>query len=165
MKKEMNTKGYSLVEMLVVLVLFSVLAVIATQTLFLSIRGTKKSGNVILVRNNVDHAIGVMERHLRNAKVWQSCEAATGIITYTDADDLSDQTFNCAGPSFDYIASGSARLTSDEVSVVCTLDCSEFETGRPPSLKINVSGTEAAAVGVEGSTIEIQTQIYLRNYN
>ena len=77
-KDKKNIKGYSLVEILVVIVLFSVLAVIATQTLFLSFRGSRKSGNVVLVRNNVDHATGVMERHLRNARAWQSCSGRRG---------------------------------------------------------------------------------------
>ena len=109
-KNNKNNKGYSLVEILVVLVLFSVLAVIATQTLFLSFRGSRKSGNVVLVRNNVDHAVGVMERHLRNARAWTNCSATE--IEYTDAEGDTLKTFTCNNID-NYIASSSARITSD----------------------------------------------------
>ncbi len=164
MKKNKNNKGYSLVEMLVVLVLFSVLAVIATQTLFLSFRGSRKSGNVVLVRNNIDHAVGVMERHLRNARSWDSCSANE--IEYTDAEGDDLKTFTCNNTD-NNIASGSAIITSEEVDITCTIDCTEYnlEYFRPPSIKIFVSGTDATSLGIEGSTTEIQTQIYLRNYD
>ncbi len=166
MKKDKeNNRGYSLVEILVVLVLFSVLAVIATQTLFLSFRGSRKSGNVVLVRNNVDHAVGVMERHLRNARSWDDCNANT--IEYTDADNHDLKTFQCVVDSDgEYIASSSARITSEEVDVTCVIVCNLNPIdGGPPSIEITASGTDAASLGIEGSTTEIQTQIYLRNYN
>lgn len=168
MKKGNNIRGYSLVEMLVVLVLFSVLAVIATQTLFLSFRGSRKSGNVVLVRNNVDHAVGVMERHLRNARAWTGCDdnpgsPTYGQIVYTDAEGDADKTFTCNNTD-NNIASGSAIITSEEVDITCTIDCGNIG-GRPPSIEITVSGSDAASLGIEGSTTEIQTQIYLRNYD
>ncbi len=165
MKKGNNIRGYSLVEMLVVLVLFSVLAVIATQTLFLSFRGSRKSGNVVLVRNNVDHAVGVMERQLRNARAWTGCDdsGTNHLITYTDAEGDTLKTFTCYNTD-NYIASGSARITTEEVDITCTIDCGNIG-GRPPSIEITVSGSDAASLGIEGSTTEIQTQIYLRNYD
>ncbi|KKQ74848.1 MAG: hypothetical protein US97_C0055G0001, partial [Microgenomates group bacterium GW2011_GWF1_38_5] len=46
-------RGYSVVEILVVVGIFAVMAVIATQSVSLSLKSSKKSDSTMLVRNEL----------------------------------------------------------------------------------------------------------------
>ena len=59
--------GYSLVELLVAVSLFSVIILITSQAIVLSLRSSRKGESLITVRENIDYAFGVMERHINCA--------------------------------------------------------------------------------------------------
>ena len=167
MKK--NIKGFSLIEMLVVLVIFSVLAILATQTIFLSLRSSRKASNIVVVREELDYAMSIMERHLKGAKSWEDCTPAgfdEEVINYRDENGDS-VSFTCYLAADDeYIASGSSavRLTSDEIIITsCTFDCTNI-AGEIPTLGIEIEGRDAGSADIEGATIVLSTQVYLRNY-
>ena len=116
-KQRTNLQGFSIIEMLVVIAVFSILAIVTTQTLSLSLRGSRKSDAQSRARQNVDYAISTMERLLRNSK---SITGACGSqINYVDEYDKAGR-FRCMCSGSDcYIASGSAnlRITSSEVTI------------------------------------------------
>ena len=60
-------KGYSVVEILVVVGIFAVMAVIATQSVSLSLKSSKKSDSTMLVRNELDYTAGSIERNFQFA--------------------------------------------------------------------------------------------------
>src|SRR3990170_3264778 len=67
-------RGYSIVELLVVVTIFTFLAIIVTQAVVLTLRGSRKGESLISVRENLDYAFAVMERQLRSARSITSCD-------------------------------------------------------------------------------------------
>jgi prepilin-type N-terminal cleavage/methylation domain-containing protein len=167
-----SSPGFSLIEMLIVLFVFSILIVVVTQTLTLSLRGSRKSESVGNTRSNVQYAINTMDRLLRNARSL-TCSASTNSkLNYVDEYGNASY-FECVpagGKS--YIASNSAtqRLTSDTVIVSnCTDTAKPVFTcnnglGIPDSADIMINGIDANVSGVDGSSVSISTKILLRNY-
>lgn len=158
--------GFSLVELLVVVAVFTIIAVISTQALILSLRGSKKSESLGLVRENLDYALAIVERNLHSAADISPCpNTDTSIISYTDRTGVVT-TFSCQDVGGDgYIASGSGRLTSDEVNVTaCTFTCSSGSVTVPPSVRIAVTAEDANVSGAEGGQVTTDTKVLLRIY-
>jgi len=164
----MNKNGFSLLEVLVVLAVFSLLAIVSTTVILLSVRGTKKSDTSSRVRQNVDHAVSIIERQVRNATSISSCpNNDPNILDYFDQDG-NPTSFTCfANPVDGYIASGSAKITADEVIVEsCIIRCVPATGGSssPPYVDVLISARDKSTTGVESSVFSAQTQIYLRTY-
>lgn len=160
-------KGFSLIEMLVVLTVFSVLILLVAQSISATLRNTKKGDSQITVKDNIDFAVSVMERQLHNANSIDLTNCSSG-VTYMDQ-YRNTSSFQCLGPAgSQYIASGSARLTSDQVNLTqCLISCNPEtpDTNSLPSVDIKLTGQ---SLGVSGDattgTASISTKIYLRSY-
>jgi len=159
--------GFSLTETLIVIAIFSVLSVIATQILATSLKGSRKSQSIVNVRENLEYAMIVMERNLHSAKRIDSTLSDSDMITYTgqygDTSTFSCLTLGVVG----YIASGSARLTSDKVDVECslvTVFSFSFLPGNPSSINIILRGSDLTSTGAESETVEIRSKVVLRSY-
>lgn len=164
MKK--NNLGTSLIEIVVVLGVFTVLGILSTRVIVLSLQGSKKADAQIKVRENLDYAVGVIERNLRNAKNITSC--GTNIVSYVDSNNVAT-SFSCLNiSSLGFVASGSAnlRLTSDEIKITaCSFTCTTGTQLTPPKVAISIKAVDAASQGSkEGSTVSISTEINLRTY-
>lgn len=160
--KNNEISGFTLVELLVVVAVFSVLAVIATQTLSLSLRGSRKSESILSVREELSRAMSVMERQIRNATEVACTDANT--LTYTDQYYNQGETFECITSGGDsYIASSSARITSPKVQVTCgsVFSCAGTD---PESVIINLVGEDTDATGIDNATVTTTTRINLRTY-
>ncbi|HLC83618.1 MAG TPA: prepilin-type N-terminal cleavage/methylation domain-containing protein [Bacteroidia bacterium] len=160
-------KGFSLIEILIAISLFAIVAIISTQSLTSTLRSSRKSEAISRSREDVDHAMSTMERLLRNAlEIDQSLCTGTN-LTYTD--EYGNQTtLTCNGGANGYIASGSARLTSQSVYVDCTLgvfNCPVSAVGVPEGVEISMTVRDANQTGAEGSMVTQQSKILLRNYN
>lgn len=150
-------KGMSLLEILVVVSVFAVLGILISQSVILTLRGSRKSESQVRVRENLNYALAVMERQLRNADAIDSCTPS--ILTYKDSLGNST-TFSCQNS---YIASGAASLTSQQdVDVVCAFTCDLTST--PPSVTISIEAQEATSQGIEGAKVTALTKVYLRTY-
>lgn len=169
-RRNKNNKGFSLIEILVVIFVFAILATVAVQSLALTIRGTKKSESVIKSRENVQYAVNVMDRQLRNARSI-SCPVSgtqSNRIDYTDQYG-SAAYFQCVTTGTDsYIASNSAsnRLTSNEVRITncATAFTCSTAVNVPDSIDIVINALDINSVGSEGSAVTVSTKILLRNY-
>jgi prepilin-type N-terminal cleavage/methylation domain-containing protein len=163
--KSETEKGVSLIELLVVIAIFSFIAILATRGIFLSLRGSKKSESVALVRENLDYSFAVMERNLRNAEL-ATCEPSP-LIQVNYEDKFGNLAyFSCEDVGSDgYISSNSARLTSDQVEIAaCQITCVAGISGVPPSVSIEISGEDKNAQGVEGASVNLSTKVFLRTY-
>lgn len=160
MKKE--SLGISLIEILIVIGIFAVLGILSTRAVLLSLQGSKKGDSQIKVRENLDYAISIIERNLRNAGSITSC--ASSSVSYRDSWGVSS-SFSCGGS---YVASGSAnlRLTSDEIKIIaCSFTCTAGSGSTPPKVAIDIQAVDAASQGSkEGATVSISTEINLRTY-
>ena len=159
-----KVKGVSLIELLVVITIFSVLAILATRGVLLTLRGARKSESLGRVRENLGFSFAVMERHLRNA----DSVTCTPDFTRVDFQDKKGNPvyFSCEDLSTDgYISSSSARLTSEEVRITaCDFTCEAGGAGVPPSVTASISGQEAGTTGVEGAQVTVTTKVLLRTY-
>ena len=166
MKVEIRNKGFSFIEILVVIGVFAALAVIATQIVAIVITGSKKSESLSGVRSNVDYAFNVMERQIRGATTLDCAASTTTSIVYTDEDDV-DSELACTGGIDGYISLNSERITSDSVSVDCTnsvFSCTPPSGTSPPTVDVTVVATSANIVGDEGAYIMTSSKFSLRSF-
>lgn len=156
-------KGMSLLEILVVVAVFAILGIIVTQSVLLTLRGSKKSESQVRVRENINYALSVIERQLRNADALDSCSSSR--VDYKDSDGLSTY-FSCQISGSDsFVASGSARLTGSEISISsCEFSCDLGSSSSYPWVGVSLGATEAEAKGVEGASVTATTKVYLRTY-
>lgn len=165
MKKKYN-KGVSLIESMVVIVIFSLIGVLSTRSLFLTLRGTSKSQSLIKVRENVNYSLSIIQRLLRNAQGIVECpNINTSQIEYLDSEgNLASFVCNIVGTS-GYIASSSARLTSNEINITaCSFVCLEGVSGNPPSVSVSISAEDSLTTSLEKGKITSQSKIFLRTY-
>lgn len=165
--------GFSLIEMMVVVLVFSFIAIIATQTMIATLRSSKKSESLVVVKQNVDFAQSTIERLLRNAQSVTCISGNPGNrIDYLDENNRTG-SFRCITTGTDpyYIASVSAstvRLTSKDVRVTCgsVFTCPPPQPNVPPSILIDLEAVSAAALGsgIEASKVTSSTKILLRTY-
>lgn len=162
-------RGISLIEILIVITIFAVLGILATRGILLTLRGTRKSESVGKVRENISYSLAVIERQIRNAGSVSPCPNTNPLVlNYIDANG-TPTSFSCVnvGPTGGYIASGSARLTSSDISLTsCSFSCISTPTGSAtlPSVTINVTAQNSGALGVETAQVSATTTIYLRTY-
>jgi len=163
----MKKRGYTLIEILVVVTVFAAISLITSQTIILTLRGTKKAESISKVRSNLDNAIGSMERQLRGAKSIVS--ACTGVaaqsIIFVDQNN-NQVTFSCIGVNNNNqpasIASGAATLTTSDITIsACSFTCSPAVGSNPPSILINVTGNDLTG---QNSSVPVVTQVTLRNF-
>lgn len=175
MKKNIFRKGLSLIEVLVVMTIFAVLGVLVTQSIVLTLVGSRKSESIIHARENLDYALNIIERQIRNASYVYGDSSYTipcpnsgdtSSIYYKDQNN-KESSFSCVYIGLDdsYVASGSARLTSGNVRVTnCSFTCTVGATGAPDLVTIELSLAEDSASGAQGAEVSASTQIRLRNY-
>lgn len=153
-------KGYTLIEMLVVISVFAIISIIASQTIILTLRNTQKAGSISKTRQNLDSAIGIMERQLHNARAITSCTANS--ITFTDP-SYGPASFSCTVSSTppSYIASGSGNLTltstTDVLITSCNFSCSSTT---PPVVTISITAQDISGQNQVSAT----TAATLRTY-
>lgn len=162
--RKSGLRGFSLIEILVVVALFAMISIIVSQTTVLSLRGTKKSDSTSTVRENLNYAMGVTERQLRSAQsITSSCTGTT--LTNIDFVDENGVARNI-GCSADSIFFNGSSLTSSQVVKVssCEYVCTQSGSLTPPDVSITYTGTSVGTSGVENSTISVSTQVTLRSY-
>jgi prepilin-type N-terminal cleavage/methylation domain-containing protein len=161
--------GFSLIEMLVVIFVFSILAVVSAQSLSLTLRGSRKSESLTEARENVQYAVNVIDRLIKGSQDL-TCASTTPSNRVDYIDEYGNNAyFQCVTSGTDtYIASNSSsqRLTSNDVRITnCNqvFTCTD-NTANPDSLDVSITATNANAVGADGALITATTKIFLRNY-
>ncbi|KKS77645.1 MAG: hypothetical protein UV74_C0013G0166 [Candidatus Woesebacteria bacterium GW2011_GWB1_43_14] len=154
--------GYTLIEILVVVSIFAVVAALTTQSLMSSLRSTRKSEAIVDLRENLEFALSRAERSLRNAKSIDVCTANQ--IDFTNP-DKSVSSVVCAPAAIDgTIQFDGEVITSESVSVTnCNFACL-FPIGDPPSASLSVTGSYELTEGAEGSSATAETLVQLRTY-
>ena len=176
-----NTKerlGFSLIEMLIVVGVFSVLAIIITQTLASSLRSSKKSDNLGKVRENVEYAMNYIERTLRTAKRLDFDDIPVG-VPYDRCDDGDNNILyfyngNGVSENFTYIGSptyairyNGSNITSNSIRVTAfSITCTSGISGEPDSVTITITAQDSSTTtSAESVKYTATTRISLRNYS
>lgn len=165
-KANKNIKGLSLIEILIVITIFAVIGLLSTRSVFLTLRGAKKSDSLIRVRENVNYSLSIIERQLRDAQDITCPNPSTLRIDYLPDDGQEQSSFSCLSiGTGGYIASSSARLTSNDIAVTsCSFVCSQLDINNPPVVEVAIEAEDASNQSVEKGRFSIETQITLRNY-
>lgn len=162
--KDKIFKGFSLIEILVVISIFSVLGVLSTRAILLTVRGSKKSDSLVRVRENVNYALSIMERQIRNSESVSPCPNSNlSLLDYVSSNGQATTFSYNEGEK--YIASGSARLTSSDILITsCIFRCTQVLPNNPPIVEISIVAEDAATTGIEKGTVSVETQIVTRNF-
>lgn len=184
---ELNSKGFTFIELLVAMVVIMVIGVIVGSIIFSSLRGTNKTNAITVVRQNGNNAIEQMSKMIRNAKkIDDPLNCVTPInsayITFTNFDNTQTtlQCCNALSPrtikSFGLggsCATGSRFVDTDTgVTLVdCSFTCSQNTSFDAKTINISFSLSPFAAPGVTLvqeqqaalGPVFFQTSIVLRN--
>lgn len=177
-----NSRGYTLIELLAVMVIMITVGVIVATILVSSLRGSSKTNTIDTIRTNGNYTILQVSKMLEFAQSFVGM-STNGSTYSTDCSNPSAQysyirivsfddkqtTFSCnmlANPPT--IASNSASLiNTNEVSLTsCYFTCMRNITV-PPTIGINLTLSQIAANAPfeKRETISFQTSIILRNLN
>lgn len=162
--------GYTLVEILVVVLVFSILGLVITRVVVTTLRNTGKSENNLILRENVNYALGVIERNIRNADEIISCTGGS-TLTYRSTSG-SVESYVCDD------SSGIGRIISSELdgnfitNEEISVDCSTVFICPPINpidyVDINITAIDAASElgGENALTVQYSEpiRIKLRNY-
>ena len=164
----LNKSGYSLIEMLIVISVFAVLGSIATQSLMLTLRSSRKSEAMISTQKELKYALAIIERNIYNAEsILTPCDGnAYTSLSYRDEWN-QNSTFSCLDDSgIGYVASGSGKLTSTvDVDIThCQFKCVAGAGNSPDMIEVQLTGVDRDTSGAEGSTANISSTLLLRNY-
>lgn len=154
---------------------FAILAVLVTLTIAASLKGSRKSESSSRVRTELEYALGIIERQIRNGTSL-TCDSTTGEVSFQDSEGVTAgfvwRTEEIDEVDHDYIASRSAdtysHLTGSAVNISqFTAECSGEIVGQegvPQSVKITLTGESVGETGSQGSQVTIDTEVMLRNY-
>lgn len=188
-KKVINysQKGYTLIELLAVIIILVTVGIIITSILVTSLRGGNKSNTINDVRQNGNYVISQMSKMVAYARSFDGV-STDGVNYVTDCTvvqppaptptiapvsysyikitsfDGGQTVFSCTGSS---IASNGASLTnSTNLNVTnCSFYCSQSNVLSPPTINVNFSLSKAnSGFFVENqTTIPFETSITPRN--
>lgn len=155
--------GFSLIEILIVIFIFSIIGTLSVSAVLMTMKGSKKSDSQVRVRENINYAFSVIERQVRNSESV-TCTASTTVLDYISSDGISS-SFSCVDSGADkFIASDSSRLTSEDVLVSdCSITCSKTENN-PAVIKVRVNAEDKNSNGSEKGSVTAETEIITRNY-
>ncbi len=154
-----NVLGISLIEILVVIMVFAILGILISRVILVTLQGSGKSDSLVKIRENLSYSLAVIEREIRNAETIV-CPSTTQ-VNYTNSRGISTY-FSCSGAR---VASGSAWLTSDEVSITaCSFTCTAASGHVLPSVTISLEAKDATITGAGGAQATATTKIFLRTY-
>ena len=169
-----RNKGFTLIEILVVVGILGIIAVVASNVFFTTLRSSGKTKVLTIVKENGDYALSVMERLIRDSQEvvtnsdGQYCINGMNKIKVKRIDGTEIE-FACEeeGTVNGRIASNSARLTSNEVKVnSCSFDCEAKGQFYPKTVIINFTLSQSTVTTrpEEQASVNFQTTVSVRNY-
>ncbi len=150
--------GFTLIETLVGVGVFAVLAAMTSIMLFAALRGARRAAAVAQVRNEGSYAMGVMSQKLRFASGVPDCTVPNS-VTFTSAPNNGVTTFSCAGTS---ITSTGPNLISSKVQTAgCSITCSP--TGDQVNIVFTLVPAGVPQSVVDKASVTFDSQVQIRN--
>ncbi len=152
---EMKQKqGYSLIEMLIVVAIFALLALVVTQSMIATLGESRKSEAIVRVRENLFYTSSLFERQVRNANSITFCNNTN--LAFLDETN-SAVTIRCLDLG---TVNGRLTINGDQVSsqdVVGT-------TGIPTNISLYLEAYGKNLESKDKSTANVKTTVNLRQY-
>ncbi len=168
--------GFTLVELLAVIVVIASIGGIVFGVLFASLRGSNKSTNVTALQQNGNYVLSQITKMIRNARSLEypsPCFSESGGSIATTSSviienpDAGQTTFSCDNIPNGTISSNSASLvdTSSVVVTACSFTCSQNSFYNFPSITISFTLSKKYSSGVVDTTTpaSFQSTIIMRN--
>jgi prepilin-type N-terminal cleavage/methylation domain-containing protein len=190
MRNKKKEKGFTLVELLAVILVFSVVSAIAAAILVSSLRTATKTNVINLVKQNGDFAVSQLAKSIRDARSLRFPFPCVQVVptpfpipisSLTITDTYGNQiVYSCNGPLDNppnTIASQGASFTPDSlldttaVSLSsCTFTCAKQSASDYPVIGIQFSlvqkSTSSLAEQIASKTpVLFNTSILMRNLN
>jgi prepilin-type N-terminal cleavage/methylation domain-containing protein len=172
LKKQLSF-GYSLIEIMIVIGIFAVFSIIATESIILTLRSSKKSESTVNVKEELDYASTIIERSLQSAKTITTPSLPCSDSNLSEIQFKSRYNdiigkFTCVniGGTDPYIASSSGatdiyRMTSGKIDIrACSFSC--LTESDKTTVEFNVTGSARGITGVEGSSYSTSRRIFLQ---
>lgn len=168
-----SSLGFTLVEMLAVMVVFITIGGIIVSILVTSFRTSHKTDTLTLVKQNGNYALTQIAKTIRNARAIITpypCypPVSSNTISITTADN-NNITYICTGSTI--ASNGASLLDTTAVTITsCSFTCTQqFETDLP-FIAINfslnqVGSSQFAEQKASASAIPFQTSVLIRNIN
>jgi prepilin-type N-terminal cleavage/methylation domain-containing protein len=156
-------RGFTIIEILVVIGIFTLISIITAGGILTTLRGAKRSESDAKVKENLSFALGTIERHLRNADTVTCVNGQR--INYIDQRKTQASFFLQTNGSDIYIASGSAdtRLTSPDVSIVAfNVTCIASAGNTAPIVDVSITARDSASQGAESAQIQSSIKVNVR---
>ncbi|GIW61794.1 MAG: hypothetical protein KatS3mg089_0646 [Patescibacteria group bacterium] len=167
--------GFTLVELLAVIVVIASVSGIVFGVLLASLRGSNKSTNVTILQQNGNYALSQITKMIRNARSLEypsPCFNETGYIATTSSiiienPDAGRTTFSCNSLPNGTISSNSASLvdTSSVVVTACSFTCTQNSLYNFPTITISFTLSKKYSSGVVDATTpsSFQSTVIMRN--
>jgi type II secretory pathway pseudopilin PulG len=179
--------GFTIVEILAVIVVFIAIGSIAAAVFFTSLRVVNKSNSLASLRENGNYALSQMTKMIRYAVTFGGI--STDGITYSNvcyagpitsvknvpstylkitSFDNNETVFHCIPGANGNVASNSASLLDTAIVKkidACSFSCSQENEGDPPTILINLTISETGLAGIneKNTTLPLQTSVTFRN--
>lgn len=174
-KKKTSQKGYSLIELIVVVGLTSILAIAITAIMMSSLLSSSRVRTLIKIRQAGDLAMTQVQQLIRNAKSIDECSSGNGastddyiIITGQDGELTTLETEEISPGEYKIASTSALRIrylnTEDIPAQAFNLTCEPSDT-ETTLVKIFFTLANEAASGrpFDSPTVNFETSIELRN--
>ena len=172
-----SSSGFTLVELLAVMIVFIAVGSIIMSILVAALRGNNKTNALNSVRSNGQYAISQLARSIRNASALLAPFPCGGITspTATSAVELafpdgSTTTYSCQDSqgNLTIASNGAALVDINSIAVAtCQFTCGQNSPSDYPIIGIDfflkTKGTNLVEQQASASAIEFQTSVVIRN--
>ncbi|PJE70083.1 hypothetical protein COU97_01495, partial [Candidatus Shapirobacteria bacterium CG10_big_fil_rev_8_21_14_0_10_48_15] len=171
----MKRKGFTLVEMMIVVALLVVLVVAGNRMFFSVLKGSTKADKLALVKQNGDYALNIMQRMIRNARSLKECTVSTVEIDNPDpmappekrwTKFILDTTNHYVASESSTLSGADARLTGTQVWLTAgSFACTSGADGEPDQVEINFTLEQAGTTNrpEEKAAASFHTTVVMRN--
>lgn len=159
-------KGFTLLELLMVVSLLGLILVAVTQLLGASFSGASKASALQLVKENGQFALSTIERTLRNANRVTSCGGSLGFIV-SEAGAEVTYTFDVDSDRLQKSVGGATSFLTDEDLEVTNFSCVLLagSPGTPAVYDISLTLQKPGITSPEIiSATTFETTVSLRTY-
>ncbi|MHB1118013.1 MAG: PulJ/GspJ family protein [Minisyncoccota bacterium] len=189
MKRNLHNQGFTLVEMIVSIGLFTVILFVATSAFLSVVDSDRKTRAIRVVMDNLSISLENIERHIRTGSAYYCGVAGSGVLdcasggstlSFTEQDGTTRTTYAWDSETkaiFRTVSAGApVRITSPEISIdnlKFIVMGSALGAGRggtdtvQPYVIMAIDGSIGAALASPASraNFKIQTMVTQRNYD
>lgn len=173
-----KSDGFTLVELLAVMIVFVALSSIITSIIVSALRGNTKTNALNIVQSNGNYAISQITKAIRNATTLLapfpcgtvSSPTATSAVKFAFPDGTTS-TYSCRDAQNNLTLSSNSAALIDTTSTsitACSFTCGQDTASSYPIINVDFSLQSKTSSGLveqkaSSSAIEFQTSVVIRN--